>query len=311
VNRPVHSPLDRFLSWLRFEKRYSPHTLEAYRRDLGQFLHFALEQHAIPADQPGLVRHGHIRSWMVSLMDQGVKERSIGRKLSCLKTYWHFLMREGLTKLDPTARVLTPKMPKRLPAYVEAVDLNRLFVMLEAEEGGEEAVPGFSKLRNRTLLELLYGTGIRRAELIGLNHEDADLAAGVIRVLGKGNKERLLPLSRDLSTKLEPYLRTKATFFGVEAKEALFVTDKGARMYPSFVHRIVRNHLTLVTTIQKKSPHILRHSFATHLANAGADLNAIKELLGHSSLASTQVYTHNSIDRLREVYRKSHPRADE
>lgn len=244
-------------------------------------------------------------------MDQGVKERSIGRKLSCLKTYWHFLLREGLTKLDPTQRVLTPKMPKRLPAYVEATDLDRLFALLEDNATEGEALPGFSNSRNKTLLELLYATGIRRAELIGLNEEDADLASGLLKVQGKGNKERLLPLNADLSTKLRSYLRDKAGFFPSGPREALLVTDKGARMYPSFVQRIVRNHLTLVTTIQKKSPHILRHSFATHLANAGADLNAIKELLGHSSLASTQVYTHNSIDRLKDVYRKSHPRADD
>lgn len=244
-------------------------------------------------------------------MDQGVKERSIGRKLSCLKTYWHFLLREGLTKLDPTQRVLTPKMPKRLPAYVEATDLDRLFTLLEEAGDEGEGLPGFSNFRNRMLLELLYATGIRRAELIGLNEEDADLASGLLKVRGKGSKERLLPLSVDLSTKIAHYLGAKAGYFASGSGKALLVTDKGARLYPSFVQRIVRNHLTLVTTLQKKSPHILRHSFATHLANAGADLNAIKELLGHSSLASTQVYTHNSIDRLKDVYRKAHPRADD
>ncbi len=311
MNRTGYAIPDRFITWLRFEKRYSPHTLEAYQRDLTQFLQFIELQFAIPADQPGLVRHTHIRAWMVSLLDQGVVERSVGRKLSCLKTYWHFLLREALVSKDPTKRVLTPKMPSRLPSYVEAADLGSLFRLLLEQEPGEEVIPGFSRRRDRVLLELLYGTGIRRAELIGLNHADADLSSRSLLVRGKGNKERLLPMSKDLVKSLEEYSEAKSPHFECGSADPLLVTDKGVRMYTAFVYRIVRKNLTLVTTVQRKSPHILRHSFATHLANAGADLNAIKELLGHSSLASTQVYTHNSIDRLREVYRKAHPRADD
>ena len=311
MNRAVHSLPDRFYSWLRFEKRYSPHTLEAYKRDLSQFHFFLEKQFAIPADQPGLVRHSHVRSWMVDLLDQGVVERSVGRKLSCLKTYWHFLLREQVTDKDPTKRVLTPKIPKRLPAYIESEDLRSLFRLLMEQESEDELIPGFSRTRDRMILEILYSTGIRRSELIGLNHADVSLQNRSLLVRGKGNKERMIPLSKDLLASIKEYIQAKSDKFPINGPEPLIITDKGSRMYTAFVYRIVRKNLTLVSTVQKRSPHILRHSFATHLANAGADLNAIKELLGHSSLASTQVYTHNSIDRLREVYRKAHPKADE
>ncbi len=311
MNGTGYPLLDRFLSWLRFEKRYSAHTIEAYRRDVSQFLNFIAEQYELPTNQPDLVSHSHIRGWMISLLDRGVIERSVCRKISSLKTFWHFLLREELASKDPCTRILNPKVPKRLPAYVEVRDLDSLFELLDAEREDPEVLEGFSHGRDRMLLELLYATGIRRAELIALNHAHLDLASRVLLVRGKGDKERLLPISAALVSSFVRYFEFKQDHFSCDAAQPLLVTDKGQRMYPNFVYRIVRNHLTLVTGIQRRSPHILRHSFATHLADAGADLNAIKELLGHSSLASTQVYTHNSIDRLRDVYRRAHPRADE
>ncbi len=304
------SPLPGFLAWLRHEKRYSAHTVDAYRRDLDQFLAFLAEVHDIPATEPGLVRHGHIRSWLVHLLERDVSARSSSRKLSSLRTYWRYLRRLGLAGADPTTKVIAPRQPARLPRTVQATDLDRLFRRLEAREE-EEPVPGFSHLRDRTALELLYGCGLRRAELIGLRDVDVDLAGRRLRVHGKGNKERILPVGDRLADTLRAYGAARDRAFGPSAEGPLLRTDKGAPLYPKWVYRTVRACLAAVTAAEGLGPHALRHSFATHLADGGAELNAIKALLGHASLASTQVYTHNSTERLREVYRQAHPRAED
>jgi integrase/recombinase XerC len=305
-------PLDRFLAWLRFEKRYSPHTLEAYRRDLEQFSAFLHARGKDGLADPRQISHHQVRSWMVFLLDSGQRERSVNRKLSSLRTYWRFLQREQPELPDPTARVLSPRVPRRLPVFVPELALERLMDHLQQAvvqvEDGQDAFPAY---RDWCAVELLYGAGLRRAELIGLNLGDLDRESGLLKVRGKGAKERMAPLGQALLDVLDRYLEVRHAHFPREPEAPLLLTDKGKRLYPTLVYRIVQRGLSLVSTQQKRSPHVLRHSFATHLANAGADLNAIKELLGHSSLAATQVYTHNAMERLREVYRKAHPRAED
>lgn len=299
--------LTSFLSWLRHEKRYSPHTVQAYSRDLGQFGDYLERTFEQSLEQADLVKHIHIRSWMVSLMDSGQNESSVKRKISSLRTYWRFLKIRGLTEGDPLQKVILPKSRKRLPKFVESPALEQLFKLMRAQEEADS----FSGLRDRTVLELLYGMGLRRSELIGLDCSDIDSRSGRLRVRGKGSKERDLPLRGRLSESVRQYEQARNLEFPHNPEGAFFLTDRGERLYPKFVYRLVRNCLSLVTTAEKRSPHVLRHSFATHMSDAGADLNAIKELLGHASLAATQVYTHTSISRLREVYRQAHPRADE
>ncbi len=300
--------LARFERWLRYEKRYSPHTLTAYRKDLQQFFAFLSERFSLGADAPKAIQHRHVRSWMVFLLEAGTGERSVGRKLSTLKTFWRFLQREGLADQDPCAKVSIPRTAKRLPKSLPQEPLGQLLeAMRQVPE--DEPVPGFSNLRDRCVLELLYGCGLRRAELIGLRHADIDWSNGQLRIRGKGSKERLVPFGRTLSETVASYWAARKRLVEASPEGALLLTDKGKPLYPSWVYRMVRRCVSSVSAAEGLGPHALRHSFATHLADAGADLNAIKALLGHSSLASTQVYTHNSIERLRAVHEQAHPRS--
>ncbi len=291
--------LEAFLKYLQFQKRYSTHTVGAYQNDLSDFLFFIQETFAI--SEVIDIKYEHIRSWLVNLMEEGKVSASINRKLSAVKSYMKYLMIEGIITINPAAKATTLKIPKRLPQFVDKADLQILF---DQKEFGDS----FSGIRNRLILAILYGTGMRCAELINLKDHSVDFINKEIRVLGKGNKERVIPLSIELVEGIKQYIEVREA--NLHTKETfLLLTDKGKKLYPKFVYRVVNKYLSTVTTIDKKSPHVLRHSFATHLSNNGASLNAIKELLGHSSLAATQIYTHNSIEELKKVYQQAHPKA--
>ncbi|HEY0669965.1 MAG TPA: tyrosine-type recombinase/integrase [Sphingobacteriaceae bacterium] len=287
--------LERFIQYLQFEKRYSPHTIGAYKKDLFQFSEFiSLNQQTIQT-----VSHYDIRSWIVELMDHGIDPKTINRKVSALRSLYKFLLREQLVEKNPAAQIQTPKVGKRLPVIIEEEKINSLLVQFEFNDD-------FSGLRDKLVIELLYGTGMRLAELVSLKDVDFNKYEQNIRVFGKRSKERIIPLNKSLAKLLDQYCAIKNTLFSTEA---LIVTNEGNKAYTKLVYRIVHKYLSIVSTQNKKSPHVLRHTFATGLLNNGADLNAIKELLGHSSLAATQVYTHNSVERLKTIYKQAHPKA--
>ncbi len=287
-----------FLNYIQHEKRYSLHTLESYKNDLLQFQAFVSTNGT--SNEVSAANHLDIRNWMVSLMQDGISPRSINRKVSALKSFYKFLLRKGELKKNPLAKVQTPKMSKRLPVFVGQPNMERLLSQIEFPEGVEGQ-------QDKLIIELLYGTGIRRSELIGLKHTDLDAYQSQIKVLGKGNKERIIPGHSNLIQSIKQFLSSKSEA-GEEAGIFLFTDENGKQISASHVYNTVKKYLSLITTINKKSPHVLRHSFATHLMNNGADINAVKELLGHSSLAATQVYTHNTIDRLKEIYKQAHPK---
>ena len=241
-----------------------------------------------------------IRSWLVNMMEQNITTRSVNRKLTTLKSFYRFLLREGVLEENPMRRITPPKTSKRLPVFVEKDKMGLLFDQV----GFGDGYPG---LRNKLILEMFYSTGIRLSELMNLKETDIDFHHDTIKVLGKRNKERLIPFSNKFEVLLKSYLEEKRNSFGEVID--LFLTDTGKRVYPKMIYRIVIQHLGEVTTLSKKSPHVLRHSFATHLLNNGAELNAVKELLGHANLSATQVYTHNTIDKLKRIYKQAHPKA--
>jgi len=289
---------DDFLSYLRFEKRYSPHTVASYDNDLKQFQSFC-EQSGSSGFE---LESGMIRMWIVSLLEQGVSSRTVNRKLSTLKTFSKYLMRQGIISVNPLNKVLKPKMNKRIPAFVDEGKLN---LFLDTFEFGDD----YSGKRNQLIIELLYQTGMRRSELIGLKTSSVNFYENTIRVLGKRNKERLIPINHDLSDRLKEFMALRNQTFSTNNNDSLLLTLKAETVYPKMIYRIITGFLNMVTTLEKKSPHVLRHSFATHLLNRGADLNAIKELLGHANLSATQVYTHNTFEKLKDIYKQAHPRA--
>ncbi len=288
-----------FLKYIKFEKRYSEHTQMAYQRDLSQFSTYVKDTYDL--SQLNEVKHVHIRAWMVSLIQNKIATKSINRKLSCLKSFFKFNIKRGELSVNPMAKIISPKSGKRLPVYVDKKAMEQLFNDIPFPDT-------YVGARDKTILELLYMTGIRRSELIGLKKGDLDLDQNLLKVLGKGKKQRLIPLTLSLKKRLKVYLSNLENEFE-GAESFLFLTQKGKKLYPKLVYLLVKNYLSKVTSIEQKSPHVLRHSFATHLSNNGAELNAIKELLGHSNLSATQIYTHNSIDRLRAVYEDAHPKA--
>ena len=292
---------ERFLDYLRYEKRFSPHTLTAYESDMGQFVEFLQKTYEL--SDPGEIRHTHVRSWMVDLMERGNVPRSINRKLSCLKSFFKFLRKQGDITTNPMLKVIPPKMGKRLPVFVPEKAMSLLFDQVDFGDG-------HAGLRNRLVMEVLYCTGVRQSELIGLKTADVDFSTNNIKVYGKGGKERLIPVARHLAELMERYIGLRRALFPGNDVPNLILSDKGKPLTAGLVYKLVNRYLSIVTTVEKRSPHVLRHSFATHLSNGGADLNAIKELLGHSSLASTQVYTHNSIEKLKKVYQQAHPKAE-
>jgi integrase/recombinase XerC len=289
---------ERFLAYIKFEKRYSQHTVVAYQTDLGQFYEYLSRNYQI--DDIRDVNHVIIRSWLVSLVENSIVTRSINRKLTVLKSYYRFLLREGIVEGNPMRKLNPPKTSKPLPVFVEKESIARLFDEVDFEKG-------FPGLRNRLILEMFYSTGVRLSELVNLKISDIDFYYHTIKVLGKRNKERLIPFSNRFESVIKNYIEEKHHCFG--NNDALFLTDKGKPVYPKLIYLIVNRYLQYVTTIEKKSPHVLRHTFATHLLNNGAELNAVKELLGHASLAATQVYTHNTIEKLKQVYNQAHPKA--
>ncbi len=288
-----------FLDYLRSIKRYSSHTLTSYKNDLDQFALFCRSEYNIEGVQE--IMAFHLRTYLVHLVERKLAEKSINRKVSAIKSWLKYMHREGYIDADMADKMIPPKVPKRLPAYMKEKEMDHLRELIVLDE------TDFPSVRNRLVALMLYHTGMRRSELVGLNLEDVDMVSGILKVTGKGNKERRIPLTKQLVIYLKSYLELrKTTFPGSE--QALFLTDKGSRIYPKMVYLIVRRVLSTVSSQEKRSPHVLRHTFATHLLNGGADLNAIKELLGHSSLAATQVYTHNSIAKLKDVYKKAHPK---
>jgi len=296
----LQDPIQAFIDHLKFEKRYSAHTIRSYTDDLEGFSTFIRREFdgtAVREISPAMVR-----SWLASLKDVGLSSRSVNRKISALKSWFKFLIRSEAVAQSPMAAVLSPKAGKRLPVYVEQKDMADLFDKVEFPDNWEGRT-------DRLLLMILYYTGIRRAELVGLKEGQVDPANKAIKVLGKGNKERVIPINKVLIDEIARYREKKRSEFERPDKELLLVTPKGKRLYPKYVHRVVHKYLAQVTTIDQKSPHVLRHTFATHLMNEGAELNSVKELLGHASLAATQVYTHNSIEKLKEIYKKAHPKA--
>ncbi|WP_224999780.1 tyrosine-type recombinase/integrase [Cesiribacter sp. SM1] len=289
-----------FLRYLAYERRYSAHTLTAYEADLGQFEAYLQETYAL-ADTTA-VTHLHLRSWVLALVEGGMSTRSVNRKLATLRSYYKFLLKREAVQQDPTVKVRAPKVQKGLPHFVQEAEMDRLLDNIPFPDT-------FEGWRDRLVLELLYGTGIRLSELLQLRVSNVNLHEGVIKVLGKRNKERVIPMAKPLQELVRKYIGSKSAAFGADSSAHLLVTDKGEQAYPMFVYRLVRKYLGTFTSSEKQSPHVLRHTFATHLLNRGADLNAVKDLLGHSSLAATQVYTHNSMEKLRKVFEQAHPKA--
>lgn len=288
-----------FLQYIQFIKHYAAHTVVSYRNDLEQFFAFCGYS---DVDDEVQVTHHQIRQWIVELMEQGHSARTTRRKISALKTYFRFLMKEGHVNANPVNRVLTPKMEKKLPVFVSEPQMDQL---LDEVTFGDD----YRGVRNQMIIETFYNTGIRLSELTGLKTGDIDFGQKVFKVLGKRNKERMIPLNNGFIEGLKQYMELRSRTFETPAGDWLFLTDKGVKLYPRMVYRIVRGYLTMVTTADKKSPHVLRHTFATHMLNQGADLNVIKELLGHANLSATEVYTHNTFEKLKSVYKQAHPRA--
>lgn len=289
---------ESFLQYIRTEKRYSRHTVTSYKNDLDQFIGWLDETR--PGSDLISLTHGDVRGWMVSLLEGGASAATVHRKISALRTLVRYMRRHELISRDPVAGLKLPRKPKQLPVFVAEDALAKL---LDEFRFGDN----FSGIRDRTVVEFLYLTGMRRSELINLRDTDVDLSAGQVRVTGKREKQRVIPLSAGFVKSLDSYLKTRSEngFTG----NWFFVTDRGNKMYDRAVYNIVTRYLAMVTTIEKKSPHVLRHTFATHMLNRGADLNSIKELLGHASLSATQVYTHNTFEQLKKIYKQAHPRA--
>ena len=284
---------EKFLQFLEHEKRYSVHTIKSYSTDLEQFIQFLSSEFQVNTVKN--VNFQFIRSWIAKLLSNNISPRSVNRKITTLKTYFRFLLQENLIKQSPMQKIISPKTSKRLPVFVEQVKMEQL--LNEIDFG-----VGFLAQRDRLILELFYFTGIRLSELINLKNKDINYSDSTILVLGKRKKERLIPLTSDILSKIKKLNASNKSKY-------LFTTDKGKQISTKQVYRLVNKYLGMVTTLDKKSPHILRHTFATHMLNNGADINAIKELLGHANLSATQIYTHNTIEKLKTVYKQAHPRA--
>lgn len=296
----MNNPFESFLNFLQYEKRYSPNTLLAYSNDLQQFEVF-FRANGTGSDIKN-VSHLDIRNWMVSLMTDKISARSINRKVSSLKSYYKFLMRKGEVLKNPFTKIQAPKIAKRLPSFVDQKGMDVLLTNVTFSEG-------YHGVLEKIIIELLYGTGMRRSELLNLKETDVDSYQQQLKVMGKGSKERLIPLHGNLLQSIQQYRNDKK--YHLESADPIYLLcdEKGKRLSAAKVYHTVKKYLAQVSTIEKKSPHVLRHTFATHLMNNGADINAVKELLGHSSLAATQVYTHNTIDKLKDIYKKAHPKA--
>lgn len=290
-----------FIEYLSLEKKYSPHTVLAYQKDVESFLVYISDKY--DCENSKEVHYSMIRSWVVFLVDSGINNKSINRKISSLKAYYKFLLKTGQVLENPLAKHKALKVAKTLQVPFSEKEINVVLDILDAELGQD-----MESTRSKAIVELFYTTGMRKSELIELKTSDIDFEKKIIKVLGKRNKERYIPLLPSICKSLHQYLIYRNEVHNPDSKNFLFLTKNGVKVSQTFVYRIINNYFSKASSKQKKSPHILRHSFATHLLNEGADLNSVKELLGHSSLASTQVYTHNSIAELKKVYENTHPR---
>ncbi|MDW3196412.1 MAG: tyrosine-type recombinase/integrase [Cytophagales bacterium] len=291
-----------FLKYLSFEKRSSQHTITAYEEDLKQLQEFLSETFEI--EDHSEVRHTHLRNWIIHLMENEMSPVSINRKIACLKSYFKFLLSREYVETNPASRLRPLKTEKRLPSFVKSTEMEEL-LSLPVFKG--DSLP---ECRDRLIIELLYGTGMRLSELLGLKNTDINFFDQSIKVLGKRNKERVIPITSFVVELIKKYNNLAMEKWGtITGESALIRTDQGKPVYPMFIYRTVKKYIGEVSTLTKRSPHVLRHTFATHLLDKGADLNAVKELLGHTSLAATQVYTHNSLEKLKSAFDQAHPRA--
>jgi len=292
--------IERFLNYLLYEKRFSKHTQISYKTDLVQFEHFISDN--FNCSDPAGINYKMIRNWIAYLMNNGNSSRSVNRKISSLKSFYKFLLKEGFVYQNPLDKIVNPKVSKRLPVFIEE---NQMDILLDEVEFGDD----FKGLRNKLIIEMFYFTGIRLNELINIQTNDIDFYNLSIKVLGKRNKERIVPIGKEFSEHIQFYIEIKKKKLVVSNTDYLFTGEKGTKLYPKAVYRIINSYLRLVSSIEKKSPHVIRHTFATLMLNHGADLNAIKEILGHANLAATQVYTHNTFEKLNRIYKQAHPRA--
>jgi integrase/recombinase XerC len=286
---------NKFIKYLSAEKRFSEHTITSYSTDLDQFSIFLSEEYQI-FDKVSEISFQIVRSWIASLLEKGVSPRSVNRKISTLKTYFKFLIRENAITESPMLKVVAPKSKKRLPVFIEENQIKNLLNQIEFNDG-------FIGERDKLIIELFYVTGIRLSELVNIKISDVDFNNSLIKVLGKRNKERLIPLSISIVNELDFFIKK------YDLNQSLFTNLGGTKVYNKLVYRVVKKYISKISSVSKKSPHILRHTFATHMLNNGADINAIKELLGHANLSATQVYTHNTIGKLKSIYKQAHPRA--
>ncbi len=289
---------NRFFSYIEYQKRYSAHTLTSYKNDLDQLEKYLDENYEETLDE---VTYPMIRSWVVSLIEQDYSTTSIHRKISCIKAFYNYLQKSEYISRNPARNVQLPKNPKKLPVFLTESQTHHLLDEISFPDN-------FEGIRDQAILELLYSTGVRVSELVNLDEDDVDFSSGTIKVTGKRKKQRIIPVSERLLRIIKKYQQEKSIQFE-NTLTYLFVNNNGKRVYAKLVYRIVNKYLKQVSTAEKKSPHVLRHTFATHMLNNGADINAIKELLGHASLSATQVYTHNTIDRIKSIYKHAHPRA--
>ena len=287
-----------FCDYLLHQKRYSPHTITAYKKDLDQFNKFLVSDFEIRDIKE--VNSSIIRSWIVHLIENEISARTINRKISTLKSFYKYLLKKKEIEISPLLKVVTPKTSKRLPIFIGETDMKNLFEEIIYDND-------FEGVRDKLILEIFYATGIRLSELVNLNINSVDFNNSTIKVLGKRNKERLIPFGENIRRTLVGYIKERELISS--KKNTLFITKKGEIIYAKLVYRIVNHYLSKVITVSKKSPHVLRHTFATHMLNNGADLNSIKEILGHANLSATEVYTHNSIEKLKKIHKQAHPKA--
>lgn len=292
--------VDLFLKYLQYEKRFSSHTLLAYKNDLRQFEDFLTL--TSPDRKSQSADYGDVRGWIVHLVESGLDAPTVNRKIACLRSYYKFLLRENVVLKDPTMKIRVLKTRKRLPHFVNEPDMVKLLDHADFEDSHE----GW---RERLILELFYGTGMRLSELINLKESQINLRECTIKVLGKRNKERVIPFAKSIVPIIENYRRARDREVEKKDPQLVIVSNSGGRCYPMLVQRTVKRYLSLFSSTEKKSPHVLRHSYATHLLDKGAEINAVKDLLGHSSLAATQVYTHNSMEKLKKTFDQAHPKA--
>jgi integrase/recombinase XerC len=285
-----------FLQYIQYEKKYSSCTVFSYHNDICQFQDFLLENYSLPIEESQLK---HIRSWIIYLKNKNIESSSINRKLSALKSLFKFGLRNNFIESNPCTKLQALKTPKTLPVFFKTSELE------EALETTKNTENNFIEARNNIILEILYQTGIRRAELISLKDSDFNFFSLTLRILGKGNKERIIPISKSLKEKAEQYIDLKNQIFN---SPYFILTDSGEKSYPNLIYRIVKTNMSEVSSLSKKSPHVIRHSFASGLLNNGAEISAVKELLGHANLAATQIYTHTSYEQLKKTYKQAHPR---